>query len=106
MERTPTMSQLSELVIPKIAVDWEEVALALHFDYGELRRFNRECRYTSVEDCCVAMLRYWKRNTTNATADQLINAIEESGNAYIASKLRQGWPYKCLKLFMHLVRVY
>ena len=97
MEPAPTMSQLSEFVLPKIAVDWEQVALALHFDDGELLRFNRECRYTSVGDCCVAMLRYWKRNTTNATADQLINAIKKSGNGYTASKLRQGWPYECLK---------
>ena len=39
------------------------------------------------------MLRYWKR-TTNATADQLIDAIEDSGNGFTASKLRLGWPYE------------
>ena len=93
MERTPTVEQLKYLVVPKIAAHWKVVGEKLQLSTRDLHCINIEFRHSSECNCCNAMLRYWKR-TTNATADQLIDAIEDSGNGFTASKLRLGWPYE------------
>jgi len=92
MESTPASAQqLYELVLPKIAYRWHDIGIQLGFNMEELDKIDRELRYNSVDESCSAMLQHWKRKTSTATAVQLINAIEESGNALTASRLCKGW---------------
>ena len=81
--------QLLMIAVPKISHCWKEIGIQLHFTREELETIDRGIHPQNVEDCCKEMLLLWK-NQTKASADILIYAIKEAGNAAYAEDLKKG----------------
>ena len=91
MDRTPTsLVQLKRCVAFRIADRWHDIGIQLKFGVEELDQIDKNNQSPKVEECCKAMLYSWKRRTTGVMAKELIDAIEEAGNAAYASQLTQG----------------
>ncbi|XP_065893193.1 uncharacterized protein [Dysidea avara] len=90
MDRTPTsLVQLKRCVAFRIADRWHDIGIQLKFGVEELDQIDKNNQSPKVEECCKAMLYSWKRRTTGVMAKELIDAIEEAGNAAYASQLTQ-----------------
>ncbi|XP_065885371.1 uncharacterized protein [Dysidea avara] len=80
--------QLLMIAVPKISHCWKEIGIQLHFTREELETIDRGIHPQNVEDCCKEMLLLWK-DQTKASADILIYAIKEAGNAAYAEDLKK-----------------
>ena len=91
MKRVPkSLLELQKFVVPKISSRWDDIATQLHFTKEQINEIGKNIKPTRVEECCKEMLLMWKEQTKEASADTLIEAIEEAENAAYADELRKG----------------
>ena len=76
----PLLKDLYNIVIPKVANDWYDLAIQL-FSESQVPRLD-EISATFSNDRrrgCVEMLKYWLKITPGATWDNLIHALRAPG---------------------------
>ena len=52
------MKHLLDIVVPRVAADWDKVAHQLEFDISIIRIIQRRCR-DDPEECCHQLLKDW-----------------------------------------------
>ena len=91
MESKPeSLVQLKRYVASRIADRWYDVGIQLLFTSEELDQIEQNCCPIPVEMCCKKMLYLWIQRNKFITANELIDAIRNSGNVYYASQLQKG----------------
>ncbi|XP_065884558.1 uncharacterized protein [Dysidea avara] len=58
-EKVPTLKQLTNIVVPKLAADWKVAAINLDFDSTSIRLIQQKCGINDPESCCLEMLEEW-----------------------------------------------
>lgn len=89
----PTSLKQLRPVVSKIGYCWHDIAIQLGFTNDQLDTINSafSTRDHSVEDCCKAMFKWWKKDNKTVTTRNLIDAITEGAeNPSFASKLEEG----------------
>ena len=82
---TPTLGDLHNTVIPKVADKWYKLGIQL-LDSSQLINLDK-VRLTYSNDsqkACVEMIKYWLKNTSDATWDSLIHALRAPGLELLA----------------------
>ena len=76
----PLLKDLYNIVIPKVANDWYDIAIQL-FNESQLPRLDeiRSTYSSNRREGCVEMLKYWLKITPGATWDNLIHALRAPG---------------------------
>jgi len=90
MDRTPSAVQIKHFVAFRIAEQWHDIGIQLHFTTEELDDIDKNCKPVSIKECCKTMLYLWTKKNTPITAEQLIRAIEEAGHLHYALELQKG----------------
>ena len=81
----PLLKDLYNIVIPKVANDWYDLAIQL-FDESQLPRLDeiRSTYSNNRREGCVEMLKYWLKITPEASWDNLIHALRAPGLELLA----------------------
>ena len=76
----PTIKQLLNFVIPRVAAKWHGVGIELYknADVPHLDTIQRQCPGDFTK-ACTGMLTYWLNTYTNATWKRLIKALRAPG---------------------------
>lgn len=103
MQKEPTMDELKNLAIPKIAGIWEHVAIQLDITPNQILIIKGGGKRTSVQDIVIEILRKWLDKTKGSDpekADKLIKAVESIGHKAAAKEFKTGWLYEIAILYI------
>ena len=77
-------------VVGKVSADWEELALALHFD-GEVIRAVKQSEHFQVKAACRTILQRWLEGEGQqpVTWETLVEALADIEHGTLASDLRR-----------------
>ena len=81
-----------QLISQSIVAKWEEFAIELDFDDGQISRINKMASQRDVEECSLIMLQRWWNAHSNPNVAELITALRSKGiqqNNY-AQQLENG----------------
>ena len=74
-------------MIPQGTVaEWEEFAIELGFNHGDVRVIQQNASQLDVQECSVKMLLRWRAGCSNPTVTKLITAlndIKQNRDAYL-----------------------
>lgn len=83
---TPTLSDLHSIVIPKVTNKWYKLGLQLLDSSQEIDLDKIRLTYSNdSQKACVEMVKYWLKNTSDATWDSLIHALRTPGLELLAT---------------------
>ena len=94
----PKLHQLQALTTPagrrvkvkdEVAHEWQEVAVALHFDGGEIEAI-RQSTYNQSSDACRVLFSQWLQggHRKPVSWETLVQALTDAGFIYLAQLLR------------------
>jgi len=82
---TPTLRDLQNIVIPRVAHRWHELGIQLLDPSQEKDLDKIQLAYSNdFQQGCVEMVKYWLTNTSDATWDSLIYALKTPGLGLLA----------------------
>ena len=78
-------------MIPAVVVaKWEDFAIGLGFEYGEVDKLKRSASQLDVQECSEKMLRRWWNAQSNPNVADLITALKGIEQNNYAHQLEQG----------------
>ena len=85
-----SIKQLRKLVKDKIIDKWEDIAIQLGFTPVQIQAIKNGHKGQPVKNCCTDMLFGWIDSGQSKNPEDLIEAIRDVGNGFLADKLKEG----------------
>ena len=95
------MKDLNAFVIPKVATKWYELGLKLLETEYVTELDNIEANFkTDVKRCCTEMFKNWLETQSDASWDQLIQAMKNMGLNSVAISTEHFIQRECLAMIL------
>ena len=78
------MHLLNNIVIPRIAADWKNVAYSMGYEYNAVKAIEKESHY-EIEECCQNLFAKWLKKC-DSTWEALLRYIKDVDNLVAAAE--------------------
>ena len=84
MKARPTIKELINVVVPRVAPIWHDIAVGLDIEAPQLKLIATDNANDS-QRCCMEMFCYWLESRPDASWENLIHAIKVVDLSYVAT---------------------